>query len=280
MKIKSVEAVYFSPTGNVKKITEQITSVLGAYFGAEAGSFDFTLPKAREEKRIYGEGDIVVFGMPVFAGRVPNKMLSFVQEGFEGNGALAIPVCSYGNRSYGDALTELKQELEKNGFCTVAAAAIPSEHSFAEALATGRPDNEDMEAVAEFAVKAAEKIAGIAAKESVDWSLEAPILPGDGVVGPYYKPLQEDGTPAVFLKAKPKTKEDVCVACGICAESCPMGSISRENCSEVAGICIKCQACIRKCPKGAKYFDDEAFLSHRAMLLKNYIGRKENEFFL
>lgn len=276
MEIRHVEAVYFSPTGNVKKITEQIASVLGAHFGAEAGSFDFTLPEAREKKRAYGKGDIIVFGMPVYAGRVPNKLLSFVQEGFEGNGALAIPVCSYGNRSYGDALTELKQELEKNGFCTAAAAAIPSEHSFAEALAAGRPDDEDLEALAEFAEKAAEKIAGIAA----DGSFEEPILPGDGTVGPYYRPLQEDGTPAVFLKAKPKTKEDSCTACGICAESCPMGSISRDNCSEVAGICIKCQACVRKCPKGAKYFDDEAFLSHRAMLLKNYIGRKENEFFL
>ena len=59
-----------------------------------------------------------------------------------------------------------------------------------------------------------------------------------------------------------------------------MGSIPREKPTECTGICIKCQGCIRECPAGAKYFDDEAFLSHRAMLLEqNYIRRRENEFY-
>lgn len=58
-----------------------------------------------------------------------------------------------------------------------------------------------------------------------------------------------------------------------------MGSILVDNCIEVAGVCIKCQACIKQCPFQAKYFDDEAFLSHREMLLEHYTNRKENEFF-
>ena len=46
------------------------------------------------------------------------------------------------------------------------------------------------------------------------------------------------------------------------------------------GICIKCQACIKICPAGAKYFDNEAFLSHVAMLEQNYTRRSEAEYFI
>ena len=102
---------------------------------------------------------------------------------------------------------------------------------------------------------------------------------GDAPVAPYYIPLGEDGQPAKFLKAKPQTDLDKCDHCGKCAAVCPMGSINPENTDEVPGICIKCQACIKYCPKGAKYFDDPRFLSHKAMLEKNYQRTAESEVF-
>ena len=58
-----------------------------------------------------------------------------------------------------------------------------------------------------------------------------------------------------------------------------MGSISREDFRTVTGVCIKCQACVRKCTRKAKYFEDEAFLSHVAMLEQNFADRKENALF-
>ena len=59
-----------------------------------------------------------------------------------------------------------------------------------------------------------------------------------------------------------------------------MGAIDPQNTDEVPGTCIKCHACVRKCTKGAKFFDDPAFLSHRAMLEQNFRDPKENEVFL
>ena len=74
--------------------------------------------------------------------------------------------------------------------------------------------------------------------------------------------------------------ESKCTGCGVCAALCPMGSISREDPAEVTGVCIKCHACVRNCPTGAKYFDDEAFLSHKAMLERDYTRRANAKIFL
>ena len=59
-----------------------------------------------------------------------------------------------------------------------------------------------------------------------------------------------------------------------------MGAIDPADVSNVPGTCIKCQRCVRKCTKGAKYFDDEAFLSHVKMLEMSFMDPKENEVFL
>ena len=83
-----------------------------------------------------------------------------------------------------------------------------------------------------------------------------------------------------FLKAKPKTDLSRCNHCGACVRACPMGAIDPGNPAEVPGTCIKCQSCVRKCTRGAKFFDDSAFLSHVAMLERDFREPKENQVFL
>lgn len=274
MKFEKVTAVFFSPTGNVKKVANQIAGLIAEDLGVPVESVDFTLPGAREETRKFGAGDLVVFATCVYAGRVPNKLLPYIQSGFEGGGACAVPVVVFGNRSFDDALMELRNELENNGFHTVAAAAVATSHVFSDSIAPGRPDAEDMKKIENFAHQTAKKLSETEACPA------PPAVRGNDPVGPYYTPLGVDGKPTVFMKAKPKTNLDLCVDCGLCAEQCPMGSIEHEPPWDTPGICIKCHACVRECPVEAKYFDDEQFLSHVAMLEKNYTRRAEPEFFL
>ena len=274
MKISCVKAVYYSATGSTKKVVTGIAEQIGEALGVPVVSFDFSLPQNRTEVQTYGADELVVFGTPVYAGRVPNKMLPVVQNNFKAEGALAVPVVTFGNRNFDNGLIELRNELENNGFHTIAGAGVACEHVFSDKLATGRPDEKDWEQLSAFAREVANKITGLT-------EIPAPAeVRGENPVGPYYTPLGTDGKPAVFLKAKPKTKEELCDRCGICAEVCPMGSIPAENPLEVTGICIKCQACIKKCPTHAKYFDDPAFLSHVAMLEQNYTRRAETEVFV
>lgn len=278
MKITHIKTAFYSATGNTKKVVMTLANALASKLGAaaEIESFDFTLPASREAaaKRQYAPTDLVIFGMPVYAGRIPNKMLPYIQSGFSGNGALAVPVAVFGNRNFDNALIELRNELETNGFHTIAGIGIPTEHVFSSKLAAGRPNEEDLAQLEDFAGKIADKILEMT-------EIPGPVqVRGDDPVGPYYTPLGTDGKPAVFLKAKPKTDPDKCSQCGKCAAVCPMGSIPADAPDTCAGICIKCQACIKTCPAGAKYMDDPAFLSHVAMLEEHYDRRTEAEWFL
>lgn len=274
MEIKKVWAVYFSPTGGTQKYAVTLAKAVAEGLDAELGEIDFTLPAARNGVYKFADTDLVVMATPVYAGRVPNKLLSFVQDGFEGNDALGVPVAVYGNRSVDNGLMELRNEMENNGFHTVAGAALVSAHVMSKVMGAGRPDDEDMALVAALAGKIVDKV------KNMTEIPEKIAVCGIDPVPAYYTPLDENGQPAKFLKAKPVTDEEKCTDCGICAEVCPVGSINPENVFEVIGPCIKCQACVKKCPEGAKYFDDPIMLSHIRMLEANYLRRAKSEIFV
>ena len=149
----------------------------------------------------------MVFGMPTYAGKLPNKMLPYVQQQIHGNGALAVGVVTFGNRSYDNSLAELCAALEADGFHTVAGGAFACRHAFTDALADGRPDWDDKRQMGEFAARIADKV-----KDLTD--IPAPVaVPGDAAA-PYYVPKGTDGQPVKFLKAKPQTDLGKCTDCG------------------------------------------------------------------
>ena len=266
MQLKRVCVLYFSPTGGTEKIARAAAGALAGKLGLDQEFFDFTRPEGRETEYRFGPEDLLVMASPVYAGRLPNKLAPEYKTKIFGEGSPAVPLCVFGNRSPDEALRELVLLLEGNGFRIAAAAAFAGRHAFSDKVGEGRPDGDDLDEIAAFAARAAEKLSG----DSL------PLLEMDrSEIGPYYTPLKEDGTPAKFLKAKPLTDWSKCSRCGACARFCPMGSIDRET-MEAVGLCIKCQACVRKCPRHAKYFEDPDFLSHVAMLEQNYTRRAEN----
>lgn len=273
MLVKKVWAVYFSPTGTTKKVVEHIAGIIGKESDAAVGVIDFTLPGAREDKLVFGPGDLAVIGVPVYAGRIPNVLLPFLKEKIRGVDTSAIPVVLFGNRAYDDALKELDGILTENGFHMLAAGAFIGEHSFSRQLAAGRPDMKDMLAAGKLAAMALERIAGRALMTD-----RQAYLREEEPLRPYYIPVKPDGTTISILKVKPGTRDN-CISCGTCARVCPMGSINHIDMSRIEGICIKCGACIKKCPVGAKYFDDEGFLYHMHELEANCTRRLEPEIF-
>ena len=266
MQIKKVYGMYFRPTQNTKKIVETICSTLNI----ESEYIDLTNPSIRKQTHTFTSEDLVVVGVPTYAGRIPNKIVDDLKQNLMGNQTFLIGLVTYGNRNYDSSLAELVSILENQNFYTIAACAIVCEHAFTNRLATHRPNEEDLNTIASFARKVQSKMDAYKFHEEKT----------NVQVEPYYIPLRQDGSPARFLKAKPKTDLTICTDCKKCAQVCPMQSIDWKDVSLVSGICIKCQACIQVCDVHAKYFDDEDFLSHVKMLEENYSMHKENQFWM
>ena len=277
MKLSRIRTVTFSPAGSTEQITDSIAERIAAKLGIPVSKDNFTLPDHRLEERHFSSSELVLFSVPTYAGRVPNKILPSIQTLFFGEKTPVVPIVTFGNRSFDNSLKELRNELKAHGFYPIAAAAFVSRHVFSKTLGKDRPDHRDMQLLNFFASDIADKI--LTADEIRDFL--PPVLPDNAEpVGPYYTPLDEEGNPAKFLKATPVTDLGRCDHCGLCTQVCPMGSVSAEHPEETTGICIKCQACILKCPKKARCFTDPSMLSHTRMLEKNYQERTASSIYL
>lgn len=274
MKLGKIWAVYFSGTGTTRRTVERIAGGIASRLNLPAESVDFSRPAVRQETLRFGEKDLVVFGTPVYAGRVPNVLLPFLRERIVGGGALAVPVVLFGNRNYDDALIELRNILAADGMHPIAAGAFVGEHSFSRVLGADRPNAEDEALMDEFAARVAELAAGLDAAP-----VKSVAVRGQEPLRPYYTPRDRAGNPINILKVKPKTDLSRCGGCGLCADLCPMGSIDPADVSAVRGICIKCCACVKGCPTGAKFFDDAGYLYHQHELEAQYARPAENEVF-
>ena len=105
-------------------------------------------------------GEPVLVSMPVYAGRIPSICREMLLAHLKGHGNPAIAVAVYGNRDYDDALVELQDLLEENGFCVIAGAAFVAQHSIFTKVAAGRPDEDDRRRMAEFGAMCREKLSG------------------------------------------------------------------------------------------------------------------------
>lgn len=274
----AVHGIYFSATQTTAKIVKAVASSVANALSQTVEIHDITSPKQRWEAGLvdttngeipsplsFSATDIVIFGVPVYIGRVPNLMKPFFAK-IKGNGATGIPMVVYGNRHYDDALIELRDLMEEGQFrCDLAAAAFIGEHSFSTILGAGRPDLEDLAIAEDF---------GKVIAKSITMGKRGKLpLPGN-VPYRFFSAVDDQGKPFDIRKVKPKTKMDLCDGCGYCAEICPMGSINPNNLAEVNGICIKCNACVKRCPNAAKYFDDDRYLEHLGILERKYASKR------
>ena len=212
MEVKRICALYFSPPGNTRRAVCAAANALAEHYQLPCEEISVTLPHERVE-RDFGAGDLVVVGAPTYAGKLPNKMLPYFQSGLHGNGALAAAVVTYGNRSFDNSLAELCASLEMDGFHTAAGGAFVGTHAFSDALAPGRPGEDDLHEIERFAAAIAEKV------DRAE-GVPAPVVVDGDAAAPYYVPKGTDGAPAKFLKATPKTDAEKCTRCGLCASQC------------------------------------------------------------
>ncbi len=235
--------VYFSAKGTTRLCADCIAEGLNL----EKKDYDW-LTASEPEKIAVSSEDALLFSMPVYGGYIP-KLCAERAAALHGDHTPAIIAAVYGNRHYDNALLQMKDLLESQGFHVIAAGAFLAEHSIFPAVAEGRPDEKDLAVMREFAGKC-EKLL----KEKDLWMEKEIALPGN----PDYDASVFKGVP--FHPEGDKN----CTGCGKCVQVCPVKAIARENPRKTdAARCISCGACIKVCPEKARDYRGEAYLTAR-----------------
>lgn len=258
MSNRKILQVHFSPTGTTRKTVETIA---GEFEGGKA-VLDL-LRHPIEGETACGPDDLVVVGMPVYAGRIPNVCAESLAK-LKGNNTPALAVVVYGNRAYDDALLELRDALEANGFAVIGAAAFVAQHSIFPATGWGRPDAKDLALMADFGRQCAAKL------ESFDPRARTHLeVRGNS-------PYRQAGN--VPLKPSGNFR---CNACGACVAICPTRAIAKETPKQTdPERCISCAACIAACPRKARNFRGLKYWLAGRMFGKKFSARREPEFFV
>jgi ferredoxin/flavodoxin len=254
MFYEKVKSVYFSPTGNSKKIANAIAKGLQATIE----NVDLTSPKARLQKFDEFQNELTIISSPVYVGRVPHEAAFRIRR-LVAKDTPAILVVTYGNRAYEDALLELSDIVSEVGFKPIAGCAFLGEHSMSspeKPVAGGRPDKEDLDEAEHFGRSIKEKLGKIGNAKDI-----SPVkMPGKN-------PYTLRANLAIFEKPlSPYVDEEKCTKCGNCVDVCPVGAISIRDVvanpsprtlltTRMVNVdpftCIWCTACIRSCPVNA-----------------------------
>lgn len=254
-KMSNITEIYYSPSNTTKTVVNQISS------NFESEKTSLNLIASPKIEKTFNDEDLIIVGMPVFAGRIP-KIAREKLELLKGNDTPAIAVVNYGNRDYDYALYELKEVLTKNGFKVFAAAAFISHHSLFPGVAIGRPDSEDIKLINEFSAKCIEKLE--------NKQLENVEVPGEDAYRDYKN-----------MPIVPFTNECKCTFCLECITTCPLGAISEDDPLTIdANLCDACTACIYICPEDARSFVGETYETMNSKFVTNNSERKEGELFL
>ena len=251
-----ITQIVFSPTGGTERVADTIT----AQWGAPVRKIDLTDPAVDFAAEALDAEALTLIAVPSYGGRVPAPAAERIAK-LRGNQARCVVLTVYGNRAYEDTLLELSDLAAGSGFRVIAAAAAVAEHSILHQYAAGRPDPRDEEQLRGFAGRILEKLRSGAE--------DAPAIPGN-------RPYRKAGGAGLVPKA---TK--VCTGCGLCAEKCPTGAISKQDPKKTDGkACISCMRCVSLCPHGARKASG-LMTSIAGMAIKKACAeRKRNELFL
>lgn len=104
-----------------------------------------------------GEETVAVIGMPAYIGKLPLPGIEALR-GIAGGRAVAVTAVSYGGRSYGNALFELRDLAEECGFTVVGAGAFAISYMARRGSSRSSSPVMDTAAITEFGKAASGKI--------------------------------------------------------------------------------------------------------------------------
>lgn len=258
MQFTHIREIYFSPAGTTKTIVSEIARA----FEGDHVVTDLLRDPVPDGLEV-GEDELVIIGMPVFAGRIPSVCVDALAR-IKGHRSPAIVSVAYGNRAYDDALLELQELAEQSGFVVIGSGAFVTQHSLIPTVAHGRPDADDMKLIARFAEECKKKMEASVKGE--------PVRPNPKGKKPYVSPKALPMAPAA---------DSGCTRCGICVSVCPAKAISADHPERTnKKKCIACVACVAACPQRSRRFSGPLYWMAEKILAVMWGKRREPETFL
>lgn len=258
MTVKKVKAVYFSPSGTTEKVVKSVCEGLSG----QKEYHDILIHKI-EKKLSVEQDEVLVVAMPVFGGRVPDYCVSSLKH-LHGKNSPAIIMAVYGNREFDDTLVEMQDILEKNDFLIIGGAGFIAQHSLFNKIAAGRPDEEDMKAMMNFAAQCQQKLDTFVPEKTV-----TPEIPGNR---PYKEYMKNTMTPE---------GSKACTKCRTCVQICPVGAIGSETPRKTnKNKCISCTACVAHCPTGARSFSGPIYSVMQKKISGHCAEKKEAKVYI
>ena len=260
MKMNELGLVYFSPTGTTRKVIIETARNIDL----KSVSYDLSIHKEKKPNLHFKGNDFVLFGIPIYGGRVPATFLEYF-ETLKGDNTPAALIATYGCREYEDALLELKNEVESRGFKVIGTGAFPVQHSIVRQIGMSRPNKADLKVIADFGIQLNRKL-----RNAVDFNNVDIQVPGNN-------PYKKYGT----IPLVPKTDVNLCTECKACAKACPAGAISMENPKKTdKKKCISCMKCVYSCKKKARYVSNMKLNMAQKKLTKICKSDKQAEIFM
>ena len=235
-KSESNAVCYYSETGETKRIAEYFAKETG-YTLTDITENGIAKTKAKETETFYYDNLVLCF--PVHCQNIPGLVRDFLSVSKIKN--LTV-IATYGKMNHGNVLYEVRKKYRKNIKIIVAAAYVPTKHSY---INGDKPFN--------------------------DFGVLKPVA--QKIKNPsevFLTKLKKNPLANLFPKRRSRIgikiyKNDDCNSCGLCESSCNYAAIKN---GVTNNKCIRCLKCVKICPESAIGFKPDFFM-------KKYLEKKK-----
>ncbi len=239
-----VSLIYFSQTGNTRKVAEAIADGF-----REAGHAVRTIPLMGVKDAIHA--DLLGVGTPCFSSQAPTPVKNFLRALPPLDGRRAFVFATSGGAP-GRVLYDLTSLLRSKGadvvggFLAHGTTCHPA--PCLNGRMPGRPNADDLARAWHFAVTVSEHVSAGRAGPVAESRVDA-LRPGWGFYD-FAALMSRDPLVRLVLPA-PRLEAARCNRCRWCVSECPMGNIALQPYPVFGRRCIRCYRCLTGCPQKA-----------------------------